>query len=195
MAEVLDRAAAAERPMRADARRNYQRLLEAARVVFARDGSDAAMESIAKEAVVGVGTLYRHFPTRRALVEAVYRDDVDQLAQTAHRVTEELAAWAALDEFLHAYVRYAFGKRIFLAELLEAFHEDPSLKQHARGTVIDAMSHVLAHAQAAGVARGDVTGEDVMQLVSTMCTSPSLELDQSERLLRVVLDGLAIRGD
>ena len=85
------------RPMRADARRNYERLVEAARKVFADQGGDASIEAIAMQAGVGVGTLYRHFPKRIDLVEAVYRDDVDALVGSAERGLTELDPWAALD--------------------------------------------------------------------------------------------------
>src|SRR5580693_4545269 len=94
----------ATRPQRADAKRNYERLVAAARTVFAQEGGGASMEAIAKEAGVGVGTLYRHFPKRIDVVEAVYRDDVDELVETAQRVTSDLEPWPALVAWLRAYV-------------------------------------------------------------------------------------------
>src|SRR5712675_360167 len=95
------------RPLRADARRNYERLVAAARGVFAKEGSGASMEAIAREAGVGVGTLYRHFPQRIDVVEAVYRDDVDQLVETADEVIAEFEPWPAVVAFLEAFARYA----------------------------------------------------------------------------------------
>ena len=182
--------AADHRPMRADARRNYERLVVAAREVFAAQGGGASMEAIAKAAGLGVGTLYRHFPKRIDVVEAVYRDDVDGLVATAGSVTEELEPWEAVVEFLHAFVRYALGKRTFLNELHEAFEKDPSLKLRSRERIVAAMELVLSRAQRAGVVRTDVSGDDVMQLVGPMCTGGGLAAPQSERLVGLILDGL-----
>lgn len=178
------------RPMRADARRNYDRLVVAARQVFTREGGSASMEAIAREAGVGVGTLYRHFPTRVDVVEAVYRTDVDALVQTAECVVEELEPWPAVVAFLEAFVRYAQGKRTFLNELHEAFERDPDLKVRMLDRVQEAAQLVIGRAQKAGVVRTDVDGKDVMQLVGPMCTNATLTEDQSMRLLGMILDGL-----
>src|SRR5580700_3557189 len=91
------------RPLRADAKRNYERLLAAARVVFAEHGGGASMEAIAKEAGVGVGTLYRHFPKRIDIVEAVYREDVDELVRAADALILEMEPWPALVAWLKAF--------------------------------------------------------------------------------------------
>ena len=178
-----------QRPMRADARRNYDRLLEAARKVFADQGGGASMEAVAKQAGVGVGTLYRHFPKRIDLVEAVYRDDVDALIASAER-GRELDPWSALEAWLHAFVEYGRSKRTFLNELHEAFEKNPDLKPASRDRIWAACDGVLARAQEAGVARSDVNGEDLMQLLSPMCMNSTLERAQGDRLLAMVLDGL-----
>jgi len=178
------------RPMRADARRNYGRLVAAAREVFTREGGSASMEAIAREAGVGVGTLYRHFPTRLDVVEAVYRTDVDTLTETAARVAEELEPWPAVVAFLEAFVRYAQGKRTFLNELHEAFERDPELRVRMLDRVQEASQLVIGRAQEAGAVRTDVDGKDVMQLVGPMCTNATLTEDQSMRLLGMILDGL-----
>ena len=128
------------RPMRADASRNRARLVEAARAAFTARGSNATVEEMAKAAGVGVGTLYRHFPRRIDLVEAVYREDVD-----AVQSREKIAA---------------------------------------------AAGSVLSRAQAAGVARADVSQEDLMQLVGGMCMARNATLEQNQRLLTFVLDGI-----
>lgn len=181
------------RPMRADARRNYERLVDAARKVFADQGGGASMEAIAKQAGVGVGTLYRHFPKRIDVVEAVYRDDVDLLVATADRGLTNLDPWGALETWLRAYVEYARGKRVFLSELHEAFEKNPDLKSASRERISAACDRVLRRAQEAGQARTDVDGEDLMQLVSPMCISPTLAPDQGPRLLAMILDGLRPR--
>ena len=178
------------RPMRADARRNYERLVVAAREVFAQEGGGASMEAIARRAGVGVGTLYRHFPNRIDLVEAVYRTDVDNLVHTAEQVSADLDPWPAAVAFLEAFVRYAQGKRTFLNELREAFDKNPDLRVAMLDRVRQAMELIVAKAQQAGVMRTDLDGSDLMQLVGPMCTNATLSEDQSMRLLRTILDGL-----
>jgi AcrR family transcriptional regulator len=179
-----------DRPMRADARRNYERLVVAARKVFTEEGGQASMEAIAREAGVGVGTLYRHFPKRIDVVEAVYRTDVEELVLTAERVVAELEPWSAVVAFLEAFVRYAQGKRTFLNELHEAFEKNPNLRSQCRESIDSAMNLVFSRAQRAGVVRADVNGPDIMQLVGPMCTSATLSADQCTRLLATILDGL-----
>lgn len=185
---------AAGRSQRADARRNYERLVAAAREVFAQEGGGASMEAIARRAGVGVGTLYRHFPRRIDVVEAVYRNDVDNLVHTAEQVVADLEPWPAVVAFLEAFVRYAQGKRTFLNELREAFDKSPDLKLDMMERVRDAMQLVIGRAQDAGVVRADVNGPDLMQLVGPMCTNSTLSEDQSKRLLAMILDGLQTRA-
>ena len=180
----------AGRPMRADAKRNYERLVAAARTVFAQQGGGASMESIAKEAGVGVGTLYRHFPKRIDVVEAVYREDVDELTEVAESVIEAMEPWPALVAWLEAFVLYASGKRRFLNELHEAFEKNPDLRVSARERIEGALSIVLSRAQRAGVVRQDIDGPDLMQLLGSMCMSATLTSDQSTRLLAMIEDGL-----
>jgi AcrR family transcriptional regulator len=180
----------AARPMRADAKRNYERLVAAARTVFAQEGGGASMEAIAKEAGVGVGTLYRHFPKRIDVVEAVYREDVDELNRVARSVVTDLEPWPALVAWLEAFVRYAAGKKRFLNELHEAFEENPDLRSASRERIVGALSIVLARAQEAGKVRTDVDAADLMQLLGSMCMSATLTPDQSARLLLMIQDGL-----
>jgi AcrR family transcriptional regulator len=188
--EVAEVDGAPGRPMRADARRNYELLVAAAREVFAAQGSEAAMETVAKRAGVGVGTLYRHFPRRIDLVEAVYRTDVDRLVAEADAQAATPDAWSALHAWLEAFVDYARTKRTFLNELHEAFEKNPQLRVASRERIEGALGQVLARAQAAGLVRRDVDGADVMQLLGSMCTSATLTEGQIERLLVVVEDGL-----
>ena len=178
------------RPMRADARRNYDRLVAAAREVFAAEGEAASMEAVARKAEVGVGTLYRHFPKRIDLVEAVYTTDVDDLVRTGERAVAELEPWPAVVTFLEAFVRYAQSKRTFLNELREAFEKNPGLKSANRERIDAVTDLVIRRAQDAGAVRTDVDGADVTQLISPMCTSPTITEEQSARLLPMILDGL-----
>ena len=92
-----------QRPKRADARRNYDKLVAAARAVFTEDGTSAPLEDVAERAGVGIGTLYRHFPTRQALLEAVYVDEVEAMARAADDLSE-LPPWEALSQWLHQFV-------------------------------------------------------------------------------------------
>jgi AcrR family transcriptional regulator len=178
------------RPMRADARRNYDKLVAAAREVFLQQGGGASLEAIAKEAGVGVGTLYRHFPKRIDIVEAVYREDVDGLLSSARGFSADLEPWPALVAWLEAFVRYANTKRTFLNELHEAFEENPQLRLNSRERMEAAIDLVLRPAQDAGVVRTDLDGSDLMQLLGSMCMSATLKPGQSERLLVMIQDGL-----
>ena len=148
------------------------------------------MDAIAKEAGVGVGTLYRHFPKRIDIVEAVYREDVDELVSVAERSAADLEPWPALVAWLEAFVRYASGKRRFLSELHEAFEKNPQLKIVSRERIEEALGIVLTRAQAAGVVREDLDGPDLMQLLGSMCMSATLTPEQSDRLLVMIEDGL-----
>ncbi len=180
----------AGRCMRADARRNNERLVTAAREVFAKCGGGASMEAIAKQAGVGVGTLYRHFPKRIDIVEAVYRTDVDDLVCAAEEAVADNEPWEALVVWLEAFLRYGQVKRTFLNELHEAFDKNPQLKVASRERINQAVGTVLGRAQEAGVARTDLDGSDLMQILGPMCTSATLTETQGERLLAMILDGL-----
>ncbi|HEY1445767.1 MAG TPA: helix-turn-helix domain-containing protein [Acidimicrobiales bacterium] len=178
------------RPMRADARRNRELLVAAAKEVFSSQGAGASMEAIAKQAGVGVGTLYRHFPNRLDLVEAVYQTDVDELWETAQRVVAELEPWPAVEAFFAAFRRYAQTKKTLMSELHQAFEKNPAMKSRARGLIESSFDLVVDRAKAAGAVRADVTGSDLMQLVSPVCTNTGIDPDQAARLLNMVLDGM-----
>lgn len=175
---------------RADARRNRELLLDAARSLFNEEGGDASMEAIAKRAGVGIGTLYRHFPKRLDLVEAVYRDDVEHVVSVAEESVANQEPWAAVDTFLRAFVAYAFAKRRFLTDLRQVFEKDPDLKSGMRERLDYAMRLVIEAGQRAGVVRTDLSGDDVLGLVGPMCTNATLSAEQADRLIGMVLDGL-----
>ena len=180
------------RPLRADARRNYERLVAAAREVFAEQGAGAPMEAIARHAGVGVGTLYRHFPKRIDIVEAVYRNDVDELVITAEKAAANLEPWPAVESFLRAFVRYAQSKRTLMNELHEAFEKNPALRSQAKERIDGAMEMVITRGQDAGAVRTDVKGSDITSLVAPMCTSATMTPEQADRLLPMILDGLRL---
>jgi AcrR family transcriptional regulator len=181
--------ASTPRSTRADARRNYDLLVTAARDVFAAEGGAASMESVARKAGVGVGTLYRHFPKRIDLVEAVYTTDVDELMESA-QATHAMEPWPAVVAFIEAFVRYAQSKRNFLNELREAFDKNPNLRLASRERIDAVTDEVIRRAQQAGVVRDDVDGADVVQLLAPMCTSATITAEQMSRLVPMILDGL-----
>ena len=181
---------AGDRPQRADAQRNRERLIAAAREVFAEQGAVASMEAIARRAGVGVGTLYRHFPNRIDVVEAVYSTDVEQLAGAARSAVAELEPWPAVVAFFDAFLRYAQTKQTLLTELQLAFEKNPALRSHSRELIDAAFDLVIDRAKSAGVIRGDVDGADVTQLVSPVCTNPAVSPEQRQRLVSMILDGL-----
>ncbi len=181
-----------ERPLRADARRNRGRLVAAAREIFTEYGSAASMEAIAKRAGVGVGTLYRHFPNRFDIVEAVYETDVHELAEAAQRAVAELEPWDAVVAFFAAFMRYAQTKQALLTELQQAFEKNPDLRSRARELIDSSFDLVIDRAKAAGVVREDVDGSDLTQLVSPICTNASMSPEQTRRLIGILLDGLKV---
>ena len=180
------------RPMRADARRNYERLTAAARAALTERGGEVSMEEIARRANVGIGTLYRHFPTRLDLLEAVYREDVETLASSAETLMATESEWAALEQWLHLYIGYAATKRVLMQELVDAVGKDSELLTHSRRAINEALTAVLARAQEAGVARRDVQPSDLLRLVGGCAMMPHLEPDQQERMLLIVLDGIRL---
>jgi AcrR family transcriptional regulator len=182
---------ATDRPLRADARRNYEKLLAAAREALAQDSS-VTLEEIARRAQVGIGTLYRHFPSRPALLESVYLEEVEELCRTARELTG-LPPWEALVTWLHRYVPYVATKRALAEQLSASLVRDSTVLRGCREAVFAACETLLTRAQQAGVAREDASFDDVLRLVSgiTMMTFP--QEGQMERVLDMALDGLRAR--
>jgi AcrR family transcriptional regulator len=180
----------AGRPMRADARRNYDRLVTAGREAFRENEGNTTLEQIAKRAGVGIGTLYRHFPTRLALMEAVYSDEVDDLGAAAERLTEEAEPWNALVAWLRLFLLYAATKRSLFHEISDEIGKDAALLTHSREVVQNSARAVLSRAQEAGVARADVESGDVTRLVGGCTMMPGGTDEQQERILQLVLAGI-----
>ena len=176
--------------LRADAARNRAKLVDAARAVFADLGGDASLEQIAKAAGVGIGTLYRHFPTRLDLLEAVYRDEVDVLRETEEKVVPNHTPGEALELWLVAFVDYAATKRHIFTELVEAVGRESALMTHSRETIFGAAERLVGAAQQSGEIRADVTSADVLRLVGGCTMMPNFDREQTRRILRVVMDGL-----
>ncbi len=177
-----------QRPLRADARRNHDKLVAAAREVFAAGGTSAPLEEVAARAGVGIGTLYRRFPTRQALLEAVYLEEVQAIADAAHDLAG-LDPWEALTQWLHRYVGFAATKRALTEALLEAA-PDSDVLLACRTAILDAGNGLIERAQAAGAVRADVDFSDVGRMVSGIAVVPTVDEEQKQRLLDLALDGL-----
>jgi AcrR family transcriptional regulator len=176
--------------MRADARRNRQRVFDAARELFAMPEGDPSMEQIARAAGVGVGTMYRNWPSRTALVEEIYRDDLSELTASAAQHQAEQDPRAALVSWLNDYLRHAQAKRGMLTELNATFDERPELLSESRRQILEATAIVLEPAQRAGAVRPDVTAADLIQLVRGMVMSGVAPPSRYPFLLEIVLDGI-----
>jgi AcrR family transcriptional regulator len=177
------------RPKRADARRNYETVLAAARDAFAEGGESTALEEIARRAGVGIGTLYRHFPNRQALLEAVYVDEVEEVCRSAAEL-DGADPWEALNGWFERFMGYLATKRALAHELLNYLDQDASLFQACRESLFSAGEPLLKRAQEAGVVRPDVTIAEVIQMVVGIGKIPTSDPRQTEHILRIALDGL-----
>lgn len=186
---------AAERPLRADARRNRERLLEVASEAFTTRGIDASLEDIARTAGVGVGTLYRHFPTRDALIEAVYRREVERLCDAADDLLAELPADQALGEWMQRFVSYVTMKRGMGQALKSVVGADSELFAESHRMVTEAMTSLLHAAIEQGTVRKDVEPHDVLRAMSGVClmadpSTSNASPEQACRVTRLLMDGL-----
>jgi AcrR family transcriptional regulator len=176
---------AAPRPQRADARRNFEAVLVAAKTAFGEKGIDASLEEIARQAGVGIGTLYRNFPTRSDLINAVYVDEVEELCRSAEDL-DDLEPWDALMVWLRSFVVYCSSKRA----LVDGLNRDSEIFTKARDAMYSTPEPLLARAQAAGEVRQDLKIIDLMYLV-TGITSVTYQTDeQRDRVLGLALDGI-----
>ena len=174
---------------RADARRNREKLLTAAVELFATAGTEVSLDAVAKRAGLGIGTLYRHFPTRDALVEAAYRNEVAQLCEAAGELLAEHPPDVALAEWMDRFVAYSTTKKGMKGALQAAVAGSGSdLFAATRAQIVDAIAALLAAGVAAGTLRSDVDAEDVMRAMGAVWQVD--EEDQARRLLRLLMDGL-----
>jgi AcrR family transcriptional regulator len=184
------------RALRADARRNRERLLETAVRAFTEAGLDATLDGIAKEAGVGIGTLYRHFPTREALIEAAYRNELARLCDAVPGLLGELAPDEALRAWMDRYVDYLTTKRGMADALRAVIASGGNPYAQSRGRLIGAIAELLAAGAAAGTLRGDVTAADVLAGLSgiSLAAGEPVQRDQAGRLLDLLVDGLRYRA-
>ncbi|UUN30302.1 TetR/AcrR family transcriptional regulator [Streptomyces sp. FIT100] len=180
---------ASQRPHRRDAARNYDALLAAAREAFTENGAGASLEDIARRAGVGIGTLYRNFPTRRHLFESVYADEVNALCQVALDVAE-LEPWEALTSWLRRFVDYTVTKRA----IREALSNESDIFLTCRESMFQAGGPLLDRAQEAGEARADMSFDDLLRMVAGITATTFLDDAQRDRVLAVALDGVRARA-
>ncbi|MGQ4487631.1 TetR/AcrR family transcriptional regulator [Streptomyces sp. SAS_281] len=190
---ATSQAGAPARPMRADARRNYGRLLAEARTAFAEHGTDASLEDVARRAGVGIGTLYRHFPTRHALMSAVFQEAVTALITRSRELAGSDRPCAALVEWLGAIVTHAGEYRGLAQALMSTCRDESSALARCNTPLREAGSNLLTRAQSSGAVRPDVSIDDLMQLTNAIALAAEQSSDDpglANRLLALTLRGL-----
>src|ERR1700682_4727079 len=185
------------RKPRADAVRNRERVLEAAKAVFSAGGAEASLEAVARAADVGIGTLYRHFPTREALFEAVYRREVQQLADLAEELKQEPQPVDALRHWMHSIVTFVATKKGMSAALALAAYKNSELFSYSFDRLTRAVGGLLDRAIAGREIRDDISPEDLLRALVGMCYLHDQPGWQTSvlRLVDVFIDGLRIRPD
>ena len=176
---------ASRRPHRKDAARNYDALLAAAREAFAEHGAEASLEDIARRAEVGIGTLYRNFPSRRELFESVYADEVNELVRVAEEVADQ-EPWEALTSWLTRFTGYMVTKRA----VREALDDESEIFEACRESMYAAGGPLFERAQEAGVARKDMDFGDLLRMVSGITGTVFVDDAQRDRVLAIALDGV-----
>ncbi|MDX2642016.1 TetR/AcrR family transcriptional regulator [Streptomyces sp. NPDC001902] len=182
------------RPLRADARRNEDRVLEAAAAAFARDGIGASVKDIARDAGVGVGTLYRRFPSKELLVEAAYRHEVQRLCEAAPHLAATRPPEEALRTWMESFIDFMAAKH-GMADALRVVLTDDSEKMHTRALLAEAITHLLAPRDGGDgqrMARPDVDPQDVLMAlggISLMAASEE-HRDLATRLIDLLLHGI-----
>lgn len=176
--------------LRADARQNRTRLISAATAAFAEKGADAPLEDIARRAGLGIGTLYRHFPTRLDLQAAVFRSQVGTVCGEADALIETLPPEQAFSGWARSLAGYLVTKRGLSHALIEAVGIESELISSCWMAMRQTTERLLANAQRAGAIRPDVDATDVMRLVHGVVVSTEKAPERSDMLLSVMLDGL-----
>jgi AcrR family transcriptional regulator len=186
--------AVTSRKLRADAVRNRERVLAAAKAVFSTGGADASLEAVARRAGVGIGTLYRHFPTREALYEAVYQHEVQQLWELAERLKDEAAPVEALRRGMRAIVEFVATKKGMSAALALAVTGFSELHARSSPRLEEAARNLLKRAVAAGEIRSGIDSGDLMRAVVGMCLMQDQPGWQANvlPLVDVLIDGLRV---
>lgn len=184
--------ASSRKSLRADAQRNRDKLIEVAAAAFAEHGVEASLEEIARGAGVGIGTLYRHFPTREHLVEVVYRREVELLCAAADELAQRERPDIALEQWMQRFVGYIATKRGMANSLQLLYATNSQLFAKTSGMVPQALHRLVEAAAAAGLIRRDIESGDVLQALSGIYSAPNSPdwRDRSRRLVRLLMDGL-----
>jgi AcrR family transcriptional regulator len=184
------------RRQRADALRNSERLLDSAREVFGEHGPEASLEEVARRAGVGIGTLYRHYPTRRALLEAVFRDDVESARARAQELLQSDEPLDAFTGWLHGQLEHGGACRgLGASVLITMLDEQPDLPSPCEA-MREGGAALLARAQASGQVRADASIDDLLRFVSAIALATEDAPDgaaQAERMFALMMDGLRDR--
>ena len=190
------KATAQTRKPRADSARNRQLLMDAAKAGFSEVGLNVSLEEIARRAGVGIGTLYRHFPSREAVVEAVYRREVEQLAEAVPQLLETSPAGEALHKWMHLFVDYIATKRLIAPSLGAAAGRTSTLYTTSAELIARAISTLVKRAVASGDVRKDIDPPDLLRaLVGVSYGNPDAGWEASaRRLIDILMDGLRRKG-
>ena len=184
------------KPLRADARRNRDALLVAAAAQFAELGADTSLEEVARRAGVGIGTLYRHFPSREALIADVYRREVDLLCGGVDELLATRPADEALAEWMRRFVGYVATKRGLAVALKSMVNDNSDLFAQSRANINESMARLVNAAVDAGLVRSDADPEDVLRGMSGFClfSDQAGWQEQAQRLVGLLVDGLRFRA-
>lgn len=179
-----------QRPRRADARRNYERLLQAAGEVFTEHGAEAPMDEVARRAGVGPGTLYRHFPTRHDLLVAVYVDQLEAFVDQVRTVTRDQDPQATVETWVRMLVGYTKQKEGLGSAVKAMLAQDAETFAYCRTLLRGALGEALDAAREAGVIREEARAEDVMRLAHGLGRALESSPQDADRLVGFLLDGL-----
>jgi AcrR family transcriptional regulator len=180
------------RKPRADSARNRQLLIDTAKVAFADVGLNVSLEEIARRACVGIGTLYRHFPSREAVVEAVYRHEVEQLAEAVPILLQSASPGEALHKWMHLFVDYIATKRLIAPSLALATGEASALRASSTALITSAVATLVKRAGDSGEVRKDIAPSDLLRaMVGVSYGNPDEAWEASaRRLIDLLMDGL-----
>ena len=194
---AVGKAPAAARKPRADAQRNRDSLLEAAKAAFAEAGPEASLDEIARRAGVGIGTLYRHFPTRDAIVEAVYRREVQQLADSAPRLIESLPPAEALRAWMRVFIDYIAAKKVIAPALKSSVGGGSAVYADSSVRINGAIALLVERARASGDIRPSADPADLLRALigfAYVNSAPDWEAS-ARRLIDLLIDGLKSQPD
>ncbi|MEV0890751.1 helix-turn-helix domain-containing protein [Promicromonospora sp. NPDC050262] len=180
------------RTLRADAQANYERILEVAARSFARDGADTSLKAIAAEAGVGIGTLYRRFPTRDDLIEATYRQETDRLHTSAGALLAQLQPVPALRAWMEQFVDYMLTKQGMADALPAILASQEGLRAHSRDALVRAVAELLNAGVSAGAIRADADASDTLMGLGgiTLISGHEHQRELASRLITLLIDGL-----